>query len=1027
MKDNYSYLPELFLRAPFYSYQSYNLEQLPNVLLREDFKNAIYLASPDFYRVLEKKGFNFNLLESKEKFSLHKYYNRMCFRSTPFGSFASFTNCEWKEKESIELVDEQASILHLLPDQQLRVKLATFLKQNSNDHNLSLNPMCYLVGHEFRFVRTIEDQKGHNNFTLDIIAAEPLNVKLIKLLKKGPIGVKKLESWIRSQADCTEDEAKDYLEFLIGQQVVFTEFDGHIIDPWHIRSEIGEKYCKPQVPPINTFWKNWKNKPLNEVGSVAEASKTLENLLVEISVEHKKQHFYSAIERPISSGGLNSEYQEQLINAVGLLNRIGHPFSPPNLEKFITDFKERFDQEKIPLLMALDPDTGIGYGNFIDDLNGGELFEHIRFPMGNQEPKPIKWAKIHQLMIRLWVMNKEDDPYQPIVIKQTDLAELDDQSDGLLPSTLAIMFRTTSGKLLIESMGGATAASLIGRFSSFSEDVAELCRKQANTESAVHPELIFADIGQLSDIHVDNINRRVQIYDYEIPINVYSTLPVSCQIKPDDLLVCVKGNELILESASLKKRIIPRHTTAYNPTKTDLSIFRLFCDLQHQGLKAGMSFDMERLFPGLTFYPAVEYDQVILCPAKWVFQESDLQILKNCPKSEIIQSVMNFRQQYRLPQSVMLGTSDQQLVFNLACEEEMIFFIDCLKGESKITLKEFLQPDTSVTTDNKALAGQFIAFLKHNDKVYPDFKNKRPSIGMQTTRSFMLGSSWLYLKIYCTPQTADSLILNIISPLLDRHHKLIKRWFFIRYFENGYHLRLRIEASGDNLGLLLTTLHKQLLTSKKDHLVKEYQAGVYRRELERYGPDLIDKIEDIFFAGTQLVVAFLNAHTNGSLTTSRFQFGILMIRLMVKESLPDLSTQVAFLGKMTEGFLKEFLADKQLKMDLDKKYRVLGSEITEALENTSGIADPEHILQPDMMAFLNKWRMLSDRMDDQDRYLELLADVIHMQINRLFGSEQRKHELIIYYFLHKYASSRVARQKKGGANTPQLANADFNV
>jgi hypothetical protein len=116
MKVSYEFLPELFLRAPYYSFNGYDPERLAEVLATAAFRNAVFLASPAFYLVLEAKGFAFERLGAKEKHTLCKYYNRMCFRPVPFGSFASFSLLCWGSGGAVKLSGDQEAVLHLLPD-----------------------------------------------------------------------------------------------------------------------------------------------------------------------------------------------------------------------------------------------------------------------------------------------------------------------------------------------------------------------------------------------------------------------------------------------------------------------------------------------------------------------------------------------------------------------------------------------------------------------------------------------------------------------------------------------------------------------------------------------------------------------------------------------------------------------------------------------------------------------------------------------------------------------------------------------
>jgi hypothetical protein len=42
----------------------------------------------------------------------------------------------------------------------------------------------------------------------------------------------------------------------------------------------------------------------------------------------------------------------------------------------------------------------------------------------------------------------------------------------------------------------------------------------------------------------------------------------------------------------------------------------------------------------------------------------------------------------------------------------------------------------------------------------------------------------------------------------------------------------------------------------------------------------------------------------------------------------------------------------------------------------------------------------------------IVSSYIHMFVNRTFPSNQRKHELVLYYYLYKFYNSQVAISKK---------------
>ena len=58
-------------------------------------------------------------------------------------------------------------------------------------------------------------------------------------------------------------------------------------------------------------------------------------------------------------------------------------------------------------------------------------------------------------------------------------------------------------------------------------------------------------------------------------------------------------------------------------------------------------------------------------------------------------------------------------------------------------------------------------------------------------------NKWLYLKIYCEKNMDNNLLINIIMPYLKlkKNEKIVDEYFFIKYYDPNYHIRLRIHAN----------------------------------------------------------------------------------------------------------------------------------------------------------------------------------------------------------------------------------------
>jgi len=998
VKSNYKFIDKVFLRTPFYSTEQYSLENMPLILKRQDFRNALWLASPEFYRVLEKQNFDWDKLGKKERFSLFKYYNRMSFRATPFGAFSAFSILNWDNCAQARLVEAGRSVLHLLPSRKWQMYSVNRFKNEQADFYIGANPTMIRIGNILSFVRSSLDETGKMRFLLNSIAAEKLNMLLVEMAGKGPVLQSEITNSISNMTGCNANDAADYLKFLLDEQFFLTEFDGQLIEG-----------SNSNIFNIDNDWASFKNIPLADDLNLAKDSERLLYTEPVSKEEFQGSIFYGGLERPVQEGGLGTDLQPELVAVIELLSKIVIPYPTPALKNFSVAFKNKFESKKVGLLHALDPDCGISYDNLFDSSVPSGLLKDVSFPGKVPGNKSIDWTEVHRLFLRIWQRNSSRQPFSPLIIDDRDIARLDGVTMNVkLPPSLSILFSRSANKLILENNGGASATALIGRFNVFSPEVEALCLEIARAESEANPEVIFAEVHQLSDFHVDNINRRKPVYDHVIHINAYPGDTGQRPIRLDDLQLFLRGDELVLESISLRKRVIPRLPTAYNFHHNELAVFRMLCDLQYQGLQANLTFDLEKLFPGLEFYPRVEYRNTIISQARWRLNSKEISALVSGQTS--IGKLHILRQERGIPPLVSYGLSDQQLIFDLSSDADALFFLDCLKEQKTAVVREYLEPDRSVTSGKNKLAGQFIALLKRNDEVYNGSVGESSMKRKGVPRTFLPGSSWMYFKIYCSEDSADKLLSLLIIKFIKNNRRRIKSWFFIRYYDPDHHIRLRIHTDPENYGNMLANITKMATRKPTQVFIRDVKQDNYEREIERYSEELIEAAEDCFYAGSELVLSWLPFKLGEN---SALGFDMSVFRLvyhMAQKFTAEASNLAAFFKQRSENFIVEFGDTKKFRLDLDRKYRELTKELAVTLESID-VGNYEDESGPVKSHFLETVRQMAHGSANwpEGKKMMLLADLIHMQINRLYTGMQRRHELLIYYCLYKYTASRLSR------------------
>ncbi|HFK5552196.1 TPA: thiopeptide-type bacteriocin biosynthesis protein [Elizabethkingia anophelis] len=273
---------------------------------------------------------------------------------------------------------------------------------------------------------------------------------------------------------------------------------------------------------------------------------------------------------------------------------------------------------------------------------------------------------------------------------------------------------------------------------------------------------------------------------------------------------------------------------------------------------------------------------------------------------------------------------------------------------------------------------------------------------MEVKRRFIPGEQWLYLKIYTGIKTADIILEEAINPvtisLLD--DKSISHWFFIRYHDPEPHLRIRFYINNsqnyhNTLSRLTLALEKHIDSEEISNIVND----TYIRELERYGEATISYAETLFFHSSLLSLNFLWADDEEKIMVILFYIDQLLSQIGL-----SINQKLQWIKYYNISFKEEFNAHKSLNQQLDKKYRAFYPKFQDFL------LSPESKEFRDLI--LENLHLSNDALDnicnsyDKDinpRVLQLFfQSIFHMAINRMFISQQRLFEMVIYDYLHRY-------------------------
>lgn len=456
--------------------------------------------------------------------------------------------------------------------------------------------------------------------------------------------------------------------------------------------------------------------------------------------------------------------------------------------------------------------------------------------------------------------------------------------------------------------------------------------------------------------------------------------------------------------------------SAYNYRLSNLPVFNFLADLQHQQIKTDYNFDPSHYLPDLSHYPRVSYKNTILYQETWIW---DKQLLDEFQKNESeLTAFYEFSKKVSLCRYFALCSHDNQLVFDLNSVQEVFSFLKIIKSKNKIIIKEFFRPKNEIGSadqDGKKYISQYIASLTNNQPSYtPLIQNQQFTYGAQA--AFLPGEEWLYFKIYVHPETAnllltENLLQNIVNDLRDTGK--LKCWFFVRYVDPEPHFRLRFQLTKD-----LINFASQYLTKKLKHLVKrgfihDYSICTYHREIERYGAANIENVESFFERSSEVVVALYRSMWNVSdKEIHKLIFGLISVNSMLSLVIPVLSARQLYLKNRFLNMKKELGVEAVSNFELDKAYRKIRPNIEQAANDPLEFFGDRTCLQLDRLNV--KFASLNIRNADlaDSRQNKLIADLLHMHLNRIFSSGPLRYEMLCYYFLIKLYNSWIGKMKQ---------------
>jgi thiopeptide-type bacteriocin biosynthesis protein len=1024
-------------------------DRLRALLARPEVREAVFVASPDLEESLvfwqqapeSERG-------QKVERALVRYVVRMVGRATPFGLFAGCSLGTLGPQSRLALVEQARYQRHTRLDMDYLFALTEALgRQPELRHTVVYRPnsSLYRAAGRVRYAEARLRDKERSYHLVAVESNDYLDATLDRA-RQGASAASLAAALVEADPEISREEADGFIGELIDNQLLVSDLSPAVTGPEPVHDLVDQCRRQPAAGHVADRLEQGLTALADidgaGLGVEPERYRAVARLFDDLPAKAELARLFQVdLVKPMTAATLGPAVLEEIVRGVHLLRQQARRPSPSDkLARFREAFENRYQTQEVPLVEALDEEVGVGFdAATAPGAEAGPLLEGISLvPVGPGPTVPLEAR--HAVLVRKFEEARRQGA-QEMVLEPDDLEALRSNDPPPLPAAFAVTALVAAAsedaldrgefRVLLGGAVGPSGARLLGRFCHADAALRRHVEQHLRAEEALEPGAVFAEVVHLPEGRIGNVLCRPVLRSYEIPYLGRSGAAAEQQIPITDLLVSVPAGQIILRSARLGCRVFPRLSSAHNYAFRSLGVYKFLCELQGQGVTTGLGWDWGVL-NGAAFLPRVVTGRLVLARARWLVAQKELRSLAGARGAARFQAVQAWRAERRLPRFVLLSDGDNELPIDLENVLSVETWIDLIKGRDQAVLVEMYPGPEQLWTHSPE--GRFVHELVIPFVRTPeDAARPEPSVvrTLETRstpltqpsgvrRAYPPGSEWLFAKFYTGSATADQVLRDLIGPIAQSALRsgAADRWFFIRYGDPDWHLRLRCHGAPERLHAeVLPTLLAAAAPLLDDGRIWRVQLDTYEPEIERYGgAEGVVLAERLFHADSEAVLAIVELLTGDAGTDARWRLTLRGIAMLLADLGLSPDVQHAVLKSAGESFAGEFRIDADLKRQLGAKFRQERASLEALLDANR---DAESPLAPGFAALRRRSALLAPVVADLRACaragrlalpLEILAaSYIHMHANRLLRSAHRAQELVLYNFLHRLHESRARR------------------
>lgn len=998
-----------------------NRSLLADTLKDPYLREAIAVASIDLNESLEQYDIS-EKLSLKALESLEKYINRITTRTTPFGLFSTVSSGFFGEESHIALSSDLRSYKKCCTiDMEWFCSLLKLLEQDKDilfNVKIIFNRQCYISGSRIKNPYISNYGQTDSTKLKCTSIKKTKQVLLVKELTANYMPFKKLyNELLERNPEVPEEVIFKFLLQLIKNEILITDLRVRTFSHDPLRAlldkmkdfDLNESNRSLYIKLVNIdrLRKEYMNY------SIGNGLKCYIDLCNKMSEIKKAQNYLNiSTSAFMKNSTLGKTLKKELEDLSDFLVSIStEDNETPPIKMFKQAFADKYGMNtEVSLLELMDWDTGIG------DPYSKQFAYGISKDFS--EIKSSKYKIVEKLVhdkIQLCLKNG----YKEVILTQKDVQDIENYENRFNLSqsfSLNIIVLAKNSEcidkgefelLIGPNVGSDQACNGINRFYNILDDTIKqkLSEIYENEINKTEDRYVIVDTYELNhSARLMNICNGNGNYRYSINMDYGVDDKYEC-IDLDDIFIGFNPiiNRLYIKSRKLNKLIKVINDNMLNAMGSN-NIIHLLRDISYSyechPIESLLRFQIYA--NNYKYFPQIRYGNTILFPETWKLEKNDFEDLKNFEKFS--EEIKVFFKLWGIPRFVYEVKYDQCILMDTENETFIQYiFKEIRNRKESIVLRKANEINNIWMTNDKGdkyfseltipfrlcqaeeQKDKFEVYSTIHDKIITksDYEKLKGKISLVDERRLIVPwqDNWIYFKIYCQPDNADSIISNYIKDFINSHEQSLKRYFFIRYSDPKFHIRMRFQThERKDVGKLIEDFACWFEKLRTSGLSYRYCTDIYEKELERYGGiESMDSAETLFYYDSSYVITLIDSKWRKDKGDD--EVGIVSILQILKEFLKD--------NYIIERLLSSIISKNEFKSEFrENKEKLLALINYDTSDIDMHVQDAFH----KRVIEISKYRKLLDELDDKNLLSNSKEDIaltiVHMFCNRFKGDRE---------------------------------------